>query len=233
MLSPLLSHKSVVGSETLRYHYDPHLSLLDRYFALFGAGDPLAYYLGKADRLSYITGTYNLFGEYTEYDSYYIVKFSPYKIPTLGANGFLIRHDIFKEAQIEPGNFFHIDVNVDLIRKGYNTYAFIKDTIIHLTGYNSIYQFLYRRKLFMEQYYIAPSTSRRYSVYTPDDFWKLLWFIFIAVTLVKPTYDALKGYRKIHDSAWFLHPFLCFTLVFIYGSVITKSSFKKYVQKFV
>ena len=29
-------------------------SLIDRYFGLFGAGDPLAFYLGKSDRLSYM-----------------------------------------------------------------------------------------------------------------------------------------------------------------------------------
>ena len=58
MVQPFLEHKDVIGVETLRYHYDPHASLLDRYFALFGAGDPLVWYLGKADRLSYIYDTY-------------------------------------------------------------------------------------------------------------------------------------------------------------------------------
>ncbi|HLB60949.1 MAG TPA: glycosyltransferase family 2 protein [Patescibacteria group bacterium] len=236
MIEPLQKHHEVVGVETLRYHYDPNNSLLDRYFALFGAGDPLAYYLGKADRLSYMDTERSLYRDAIEYPHYYLVSFNPDTVPTLGANGFLIRRNLLmRQAEASPGKFFHIDVNVDLIRKGYTTYAFVKDTIIHLTGYKNISQFLYRRKLFMQQYYINTNAARRYSVYTSRDAKRLLMFILYSTTMVKPLYDAIRGFRKIPDPAWFLHPYLCFVLTMIYGSVIiqTKSAFyaKKLLQK--
>ena len=63
MVCPFTEHKNIVGVETLRYAYDPNESLLDRYFALFGTGDPFVWYLGRADRLSYIFDRYNLAGE--------------------------------------------------------------------------------------------------------------------------------------------------------------------------
>lgn len=230
MIEPFTENQSLVAVETLRYHYDPKGSLLDRYFALFGAGDPLAFYLGKADRLSFIYDTYNLFGHAKDMGRYYLVKFSPDKISTLGANGFLIKRKILIEnAQVEEKHFFHIDVNVDLIKKGFNKYAFVKDDIIHLTGYKNILNFLYRRKLFMEQYHIHNHSNRRYSVFMPSDFGKLIIFIIFAVTFIKPTIDALRGYIKIQDRAWFLHPFLSFALLVIYSYVMVKAFLNKYV----
>lgn len=232
MIEPLKDYNDVVGVETLRYHYDPKASLLDRYFALFGAGDPLAFYLGKADRLSYLYDVYNLCGKATDKGKYYIVRFKPEKVPTLGANGFLIRRKIFVEnAMVDPNHFFHIDVNVDIIRKGFNTYAFVKDDIIHLTGYKNISSFLYRRKLFMEQFHVKTHAARRYSVYQPKDLVMLLVFIIYAVTFIKPFYDAARGFVKIHDIAWFLHPILCFVLLCIYGYVIISVSIKKYAGR--
>ena len=227
MLQPFNKYPEVIAVETLRYHYDKSYSLLDRYFALFGAGDPLAYYFGKADRLSFLYDEYNLFGKAKDFGDYYLVKFNKDEIPTLGANGFLIKKEILvNNAQVSPGKFFHIDVNVDLIRKGFNTYAFIKDSIIHLTSYKSTLQFLYRRKLFMEQFYLKELEKeflgRRYSVYTPKDKFKLIKFILYSATWVKPTFDSFRGWIKIRDIAWFLHPFLCFSLLCIYGYTIIK-----------
>src|SRR3989338_10199064 len=230
MVRPLLVENDVVGVETLRYKYNPKGSLLDRYFALFG-GDPFSFYLGKLDRLSYLYTEYNLLGSAIDKGSYYIVNFKPNKISTLGANGFLIRRDLLmKHALVDENHFFHIDVNVDLIRKGFNKYAFIKDDIIHLTGYKNISRFLYRRKLFMEQFHIKRHSNRRYSVYTPKDKLKLFVFILYALTFVKPFYDSIRGYIKIQDFAWFLHPFLCFTLLLIYATVTVETSLKGYAR---
>lgn len=231
MIKPLLDNKNIIGVETLRYHYNPKASLLDRYFALFGAGDPLAFYLGKSDRLSFLYDTYNLLGKAQDTNDYYIVRFSSNKIPTLGANGFLIRRKVLMEnALVDEDNFFHIDVNVDLIKKSFNTYAFVKDDIIHLTGYKSIGSFLYRRKLFMEQFYIKSRDNRRYGIYEPRDKVKLILFILYSVTFIKPFYDAMRGYIRVPDMAWFLHPFLCFMLFVIYSSVTIKTTVKSYAR---
>ncbi|MBI4066631.1 glycosyltransferase family 2 protein [Candidatus Gottesmanbacteria bacterium] len=226
MVQPFLDDPKVVGVETLRYHYDPRASLLDRYFALFGAGDPVAWYLGKADRLSYLYDRWVLFGEATDRGDWIRVEFDPNRVPTLGANGCMVRREILvKHADVRPGHFFHIDVHVDLIRKGYNTYGFIKDGILHLTGYNSLWAFLRRRKLFLEQFHlgstgIAARPERRYSVYEQKDKWRLVWFVTVSLAFVVPAIDAWRGYRKVPDVAWFLHPFLCFGLVVLYSYVI-------------
>lgn len=237
MVQPFLEHKEVVGVETLRYQHDPETTLIDRYFALFGAGDPLVWYLGKSDRLSYLFDDYNLAGVASDRGNYYIVKFRPDNIPTIGANGFLVRRQILMaQAQASPGKYFDMDVNVDLIRKGFNIYAFVKDSVLHLTGYGNVRNYLSRRILFLKQYHLGEKglklkDVRRYEVFEKKEIFKLIEVILICLTLVIPFYDSLRGYRKIHDKAWFLHPFLCLGFVVIYAWVIIRHQSKIYVKQ--
>lgn len=239
MIQPMIEHKDVVGVETLRYQYDAHASLLDRYFALFGAGDPLVWYMGKADRLSYIYETYNLSGHAVDHGKYYVVDFKPDNIPTIGANGFFVRRQILMDyAKAKPGEYFDMDVNVDLITHGFTTYAFIKDSILHLTGYGNVWNFLKRRLLFITQYRFGETGSeskkvRRYGELTKRDRWRLIWVVFVCSTLIIPLYDSIRGWRKIHDNAWFLHPFLCFSFVVIYSWVTIKYTLYGIINKFL
>ena len=218
MLKPFLEHREVVGVEPLRFHYDKSMTPLDRYFALIGGTDPVPYYLKKNSHLSWAFDRYNLIGNPVDKGKYYIVKFTPDEIPALGGNGAAIRRKLLlSEANSDPENFFHIDVQVDLIRKGYNTYAFTKDSIIHLTN-NKLFPFLSRRKYFIEKYYFKDQEKRRYSVFQgKKDLPLLIYYLFISLTIIKPTYDALRGYVKINDPAWFIHPLMCFAMVFVYG----------------
>ena len=237
MIQPFFEHKEMVGVETLRYHYDPSATLLDRYFALFGVNDPFAFYIGKADRMSFIYDTYAKKYNPKDCGDYYLVRFNKNNIPTIGANGFLIRKKtLLKHADAKPGKFFPIDVNVDLIRKGFNTYAFVKDSISHLSGRGGVINYLKRRMLFMKQYHLSDKNiylqkARRYSLYEKKDFWRLIYFIIISVTFVYPLIDSIRGYRKIHDRAWFLNPFMCFGFVVLYGYVMIEHQLKVYFNK--
>jgi glycosyltransferase involved in cell wall biosynthesis len=239
MIQPFLDHKELVGVETLRYGYDSKNTLLDRYVALFGVADPLAFYIGKADRVSFIYEDYYKKYHPEDCGNYYLVHFANNNIPTIGANGFMIRKKILVEnANASPATFFPIDVNVDLINKGFNTYAFVKDSIIHLTGHGNILDYLKRRMLFMRQYYLSEESIsmrklRRYSVYEKKDFWRLLFFILISLTLIVPLVDSIRGYRKIHDVAWFINPILCFGFVIIYGYVMIEHETKILSKKFI
>lgn len=228
MIIPFLEHKEIVGVEPLRFHYDPKMTVLDRYFALLGGNDPVAYYLGKDLHLSWAFDRYNLYGKSKDMGDYYLVKFSPDKIPALGGNGAALRRKLLlQQANADPEHFFHIDVNVDLIRKGFNTYGLFKDSIIHLTN-NKVFPFLARRKYFIEKYHFEDMSKRRYSVYEPKkDRKKLLVYVIISVTFIKPFYDALRGFIKIRDIAWFLHPFMCFAMLIIYGIPTVKEELKR------
>ncbi|OGG11003.1 hypothetical protein A3J20_01345 [Candidatus Gottesmanbacteria bacterium RIFCSPLOWO2_02_FULL_42_29] len=233
MVEPLLKDSQIVAVETLRYHYDPKSTLLDRYFSLLGISDPLPYYLGKADRSSYASAVYEGPGKVIDCGTYYQVEFDSNKIPTLGANGFIIRRKLLMQhAKTDPEHFFHIDVNVDLIRKGFRRYAFVKNSIIHQTHHMDFWHYLKRRKLFMEKYYFTDFSKRRYSVYEKKDAARLIYFIIISLTIIKPLYDSVKGYLKVRDPAWFLHPLMCFGMVVVYGYTIFKWQTDRFLKQF-
>ncbi len=225
MVKPLVEDDSIIGTYTLRYTYLKDESLLNRYYALMGVNDPVAFYLNKADRISWAQNVSDLRVSFLEErDTYYKVRFDYQKLPSVGANGFLIRRNILEKVANDPYCFFHIDIAYDLAKMGLNTYGIVKNSIIHVHG-DSIYNVLKKRlkymKIFHQQYY----NNRRYLIYDKskmDDNINLLKFIIYSVTFIKPFYDSLKGNLKIRDSAWFLNPLMCFAflMVYAYGTIM-------------
>ena len=136
MIDPFCQYKEVIATQPLRYAYNKKESFLNRYFSLFGVNDPIPYYFNKRDKLSWAEDKWTLLGQAEEKENFFLVKFNPEAIPTLGANGFLARRHILLKSNCSPRDFLHIDVNVDLINLGYNTYGIVKEDIIHLSGSN-------------------------------------------------------------------------------------------------
>lgn len=230
MVKPFVENENIIGSEILRFHYDKNDNILDRYFSLLGGVDPVPYYLGKDSKLSYAFDKYNLLGKARDTGDYYLVKFLDRKIPMIGANGFILRRKLLKFAKSDPDNFFHSDVNYDLIQQGFNTYAFVKDDIIHLkkTKISYFIKFLIRRKWIMETQYFERLNKRRHTVFVPQtDTVNLIKYIVYSLTFVKPTYDALRGYLKVRDIAWFLHPIICLSFLIIYSWAVISRALKK------
>ncbi|MEM0054444.1 MAG: glycosyltransferase family A protein [Nitrososphaeria archaeon] len=216
MIKPFQKCPEIVAAQTLRYFYGKNLSLLDRYFALFGAGDPLAFYLNKRDRISWMEEDGVPFAEFKDMGAFYIVKMNPQNIPTLGANGYIVRRRIIQKFIGNTLNFFHIDSNVDMIKNGYNKYAIVKTTIIHRSGERFFTYF--RKRIRYMLIYFKDRSRRRYHLYDPmNDKLKLAKFVFFSLTFIKTTYDAVRGYKKIKDVAWFLHPIICWGTTILYA----------------
>jgi glycosyltransferase involved in cell wall biosynthesis len=223
-VEPFMKEKEVVAVESCYYHYDRSMPIMDRYFALLGGLDPVPYYFGKNDRMMWRQDKWNLLGTAIDKKNYFLVTFKkdPREIPTVGTNGCMMRRKIVMEnANVSPGWHYPIDVMVDTIISGHDVFAFTKNSIIHETGSRGIYSFLKRRLIFMRQYHFEDNSKRRFSVYMKGDLPKLLLFILYAVTIIKPTYDAARGYMRIRDTAWFLHPIMCFGIagIYTYGTI--------------
>ncbi|MFQ6085942.1 MAG: glycosyltransferase family 2 protein [Candidatus Bathyarchaeia archaeon] len=218
LVQPFDIDESIIATQPLRYTYIRTDTLLNRYFSLFGVNDPVPYYLNRRDRLSWIENTWNLLGEARDHDGFFVVRFAPEEVPTLGANGFVVRRKIIQKALCEPENFFHIDVNYDIIKLGYDTYGIVKTDIIHRTGERFL-NFFRKRVRYVRLFWRDQPRRRYVYLHTPADLLKLLKFVISAATLLKPTSDAINGYRKIPDVAWFLHPIVSLGLLLIYGIV--------------
>ncbi len=222
MVFPFTDNPEIVASQTLRYCYIKKSSLLNRYFGLFGFNDPVAFYMGKADRMAWYYEDWHLSGRAKEYRQYYLVEFNAENLPTVGCNGFLVRRkELIANADTRPEAFFHIDVNYDLVRKGYNKFAFVKNCIYHNTA-DGLWSFLRKRAAYAKEFdsVAGYEGERRYRIFDPKkgtDVLRLLVYALYSITIVKPLYDSIRGYAKKPDLAWFLHPFMCLSFLGIYG----------------
>lgn len=221
LLTPLIEDKELVAAEPLRFHHDKSMTILDRYFALLGGTDPVVYYLGKNSHLSWAFDKYNLYGKFRDKGEYYKITYEKDKIPALGGNGAAIRRSVLSKYYNPKLSFIHTDIMSQFINGGDNNIALIKDSIIHLTN-NNVVPFLKRRRYFVKKYY-TKNENRAYKLYNPEnDFSKLFLFSIISVTFLIPLLFSIKGYLKKRDVAWFLHPFMCFAFLILYGSIYLK-----------
>lgn len=61
-LAPLLADPTLVGAQSIRFHYAPQDPAANRYCSLFGINDPMAFYLGRRDRLTAVEAGWRLMG---------------------------------------------------------------------------------------------------------------------------------------------------------------------------
>lgn len=226
MVSFFDKEPDIVGCYTWRYTHKKNDQILSRYFSLFGANDPVAYFLGKADRQSYLSSKWNLSGKAQDKGEYFLVEFTKENLSTVGSNGFLIKRELLMKAKIDEKLFFHIDVNWDLIEQGYNKYVVVKNDVWHAAE-ESLGQFLKKRKKYMEDLYLRDFSQRRYFLYNPQkDKIRIIGYSLYALTGTGPLLEAVRGFLRIPDLAWFLHPVVCFSMFWIYFWVVIKNRFK-------
>jgi len=206
----------IAGSDPFCYTYRREDPLVTRYCALLGMNDPLCLYLGNYDRYCYITGRWtNRQVEAIDRGNYIKVKLDVMNIPTIGANGFLVRADLVRKAYDKP-YFFDVDVVYNLAKNGQIWFAKCKVGIIHLYARN-VGTFLgktYRRV--RDYLFYKRHGLRRYP-------WrinrlKLLQFALFTVLLFPLVRDSLRGYAKFPERAWLFHAIACWIVLLTYGT---------------
>ncbi|MGE5279423.1 MAG: glycosyltransferase [Deltaproteobacteria bacterium] len=216
----------IVAAQPLRYAHKTGDTPLNRYCALFGVNDPLPFYLHKADRLSYLYDHWALGGRVLEdRGTYYKVRFTQNDLPTVGSNGFFVRRGAWQGFRGAPEAFFHIDVNYDLLAAGHDTYGIVKTSIHHVTA-RDLPASIAKRVRYMGLHYDRMRSLRRYKVFDPArprDWWHLAKFVVFALTLVQPAALSLKGWLRVRDRAWWLHPWVCLRFLAAYGGWFLRS----------
>lgn len=204
-------HQEVTGIESFRYRYKKDDSLVNRYCALFGINDPLTFYLGKG---GFLPATAAVWQDTTtrvaDFKGYFLARFTPENMAVIGSNGYMTKRALLMTTDWDP-YLFHLDSAYDLVKAGHGTFARIKYDIEHDFA-GSVSQMLTKIKRNAELF-LQYQDIRRYKYHT--SVWMKARTVLIMGTIIVPTIDALKGYRAIHDPAWFLHPVLCVLVLFV------------------
>lgn len=171
------------------YYYTKKDDILNRYFALFGCNDPLAFYMDKNDKLCRV----ETIGRFLDMQ----------KGGTIGDNGYFVRKDLIEKTDLD--NYYHIDNAVEAMEIPFTIYS----SIWHKTGGN-IFKFFQKRFRYGLQH--AFNKNRRWHLVDfsrKEDICRLVWFIIASLTVVHPLLTSIRGYLKVRDLAWFLHPIVC------------------------
>jgi glycosyltransferase involved in cell wall biosynthesis len=211
MIEPF-KDKEIFASDTLYFTYRKGDNLITQYCALLGGDDPIASYLGINDRYCYFNGRWTIMPHKEEDKGDYIkITFKKDRVPGAGSNGFFFRKNIFNKVQNDP--FIHPLFVYDLVNKGYNKIAKVKQGIIHEQN-GSIKTFFWKklRRIkrrhdgeikWKDNYGIGKKELTRVSLYIGS--------------VVLPLRDTFVGFSKKPSSTWLFHPVATFGLFFLYA----------------
>jgi len=201
-----------VGVQSARFHYEPTDPAANRYCSLMGINDPMAFYLGKRDRLTYWESDWKLLGRrVAENAKSWTLEFSPEAVPTLGSQGFLTRKSLLKKVSHWP-YLFHMDANVELIAQGHRRYVLLKEAVGH-DHCRDASSFLKKCRRNLDLFF-KWRHLRKYTWETPKG--EFLFTVLSMVTVLRPLAHALRGFVSKPDPAWFLHPVLSFAVPAMY-----------------
>ena len=251
MVAPF-ADPAVFAAEPLRYESRPSDPALTRYFALLGMNDPLCLFVGNYDRLCAITGRWTgLRVPDEQRDGWLALDLRPsMALPTLGANGTLLRRSVLADAVTAP-YYFDIDVIQQLVAAGHSRFAKVDTGIVHLYAARlrdfsrkqrrRIRDFLHFRK----QSDAEPVDSRTggplggralpdsrtsrlrtYSWRRSGALRGVLLFSIATATVLPLLVQMLLGAIRRPDRAWWYHIPVCWTTLLRYASAVLAAPFR-------
>lgn len=211
--------ENCVGGQVSKFAYRKNASLPDKYMALYGCGDPAVYYLHRRDHMMKTEKMWHLGGKVLkDTKGYFKIRFDSKSLPTIGSQGFLIKKEYVHLIKWQPF-FYHIDSNLELIKKGYDNYIIMKDTVVHnhSADYKDFMQKIKRNSAQLgrdDQY-----RTYSYNLTLP----RMIQLGVILGTFVIPFIDSVRGFIQFPSRAWFLHPIVCFQVALIYTKNVLKN----------
>jgi glycosyltransferase involved in cell wall biosynthesis len=212
-----LEDPDVVASEALRWDYRRTDHFINRYQALTGINDPLSLFIGNYDRFSTLTGRWTDLPVHEEPRAGWSkVTLEPAHVPTMGANGFLVRRSAFELVPV--GDYlFDIDFVHELVARGARTLARVDVPIRHYFC-DSVRRFYWKTRRRTDDYFYFEQRGLRSYPWTENRMRGIVLFVASTVTILPILAQALRGYRRRPDPAWFFHLPACWITLGVYAA---------------
>lgn len=217
MVTPF-EDKEIIGSEPWEYTWRRQDGFITRYSALLGMNDPLCHFSGNYDRQNVLTGKWTEV-RHTEEDKggWLKIGFDIKMIPTIGANGTVLQRLPIVNQLKDRQYLFDIDILWELMQKDKNIkFAKVKVGIIHLYCGSSIATFIKKQKRRVKDFLYFQKLGVRSYPWGQVKTSSLIKFSLYSLLLVPTFLQAIKGFFKKPDPAWFFHPLACWLTFWIY-----------------
>lgn len=207
----------VISSEALRWDYRREDHFVNRYQALTGINDPLALFVGNYDRFSELTGRWTDYPYESEArDGWEKVRLDARLVPTMGANGYVVRRSAFDVVPV--GDYlFDIDFVYDLVQAGHGTIARVDVAIRHYFC-DSVTRFYRKTRRRTDDYFFFSAVGRRSYPWTSRQRAGVANFILSSVLVVPLLAQVARGLRRRPDPAWLFHPLACWMTLAVYAA---------------
>ena len=216
MVKPFMENSNIAAAEPLYYTYREKDPYITRYCALMGMNDPLCFFIGNYDRMNLISGKWTEMPvQVKDKGGYLELQIDLKQIPTMGANGFIARRELLN-SQMKRDYFFDIDELYIFAQDENKRFAKVKTGIIHIFSGN-LYMFFKKQKRRIKDYiYYRRKNLRKYP-WNKVSKTKLLRFVFYTLAVLPLFFQALKGWIKKRDNAWWFHIPACWVTLMVYG----------------
>lgn len=216
MLAPF-ADPDVLASEPLEYTSRPADPALTRYFADLGMNDPICLFTRNYDRICRVTGTWTGLDIATDDKGDWLkLRLDGRALPTIGANGFVFRKSLLDGTNWDP-YLFDIDILFERIRRdGVVHVAKVKTGIVHLYCARLGDFVRKQRRRIRDFLYFAQEKQRSY----PWDQQRkagIALFCLSTVTVLPLVIQAMLGFCRKPDRAWFYHVPVCWITLWVYG----------------
>ncbi|OGY41708.1 MAG: hypothetical protein A2Y82_02380 [Candidatus Buchananbacteria bacterium RBG_13_36_9] len=210
-------------AEPILYTWRKEGGYIERYCALIGANDPLCLFLGNYDRWNFLTQKWTeVKHEEADIGNYLKIKLTANGLPTVGANGTIFRRKFLQNLNISD-YLFDIDIIAHEIKQnGFIYIAKVKTGIIHTFCENDFQKFIRKQKRRIKDYIFHKKNKSRAFDWEQYEFKGvnskgLLKFIIYTILIVPLVCQALKGFYRKKDWAWFFHIPACWATLIIYS----------------
>ncbi len=207
----------IVAAEPIAYTYRPSDGYITRYCALMGMNDPLCYYLGNYDRWNTVDQKWTRLSlPQVLYEKYTIVLLSrAQKLPTIGANGTLIRTSHAQLALGDSQYYFDIDGFYQLCAHFDVFVAKVHTDIIHIYAKSLKDVWRKQNRRINDYYHYQPlrGRSNHWREYSAVNYGK---FVFHALLFFPLFNVSVRGFMKTPDLAWFAHIPICVITLITY-----------------
>jgi len=217
----------ILGTEPFSYTYRKKDGYITRYCALMGMNDPLCYFLGNYDRENILSGQWTGLKVKTEKKTpnYLKIVLDPKNLPTIGANGTMLKRKLLLKYLGDSDYLFDIDIIYQLAVQGQNKFAKVKTGIRHLfSGNLSTFARKQKRRILDYNYY-QKRGLRKYP-WQKQNRKRLVKFILFCLLIFPLIGQSILGYIKKRDVVWFFHPLACWITLIVYGIGFIKKRFK-------